>query len=137
MDLRRLFINKTNNTSIHLMRSILSSAFAFAVDFSILTVLVEVAGVHYLISATIGFVVGTTITYLFSISWIFKNRTLKNAKLEYGLYIGIGVAGVLLHDLFIWFFTDIAGIHYMISKMISGSTVFFFNFLARRFLLFR
>ncbi len=119
------------------MRATMASGFAFSVDFGILTFLVEVVHLHYLVSAAAGFVVGTTITYLLSIFWIFPRRKLANQQIEYGLYVGIGVVGIGLNLLLMWILTDLIGLFYMLSRIIAGSTVFFWNFLSRKHLLFR
>ncbi len=115
----------------------MASAFAFSIDFGILTFFVEIVHLHYLISATIGFIVGTTITYLLSILWIFPRRSLSNQQMEYGLYLSIGVVGIGLNLLLMWIFTDLIGVFYMLSRIIAGTTVFFWNFLSRKYLLFR
>lgn len=50
---RDLFVNKSDRTTVHLLRSIFSSNLAFAVDFGILAFLTEAAGMHYLLSKII------------------------------------------------------------------------------------
>jgi hypothetical protein len=64
-------------------------------------------------------------------------NTSENRNLEYWLYIFIGLSGVGLNELFIWLFTDQLHIYYLISKILAGSTVFFYNFFTRKYLLFR
>jgi putative flippase GtrA len=121
---------------ILILRSILSSGSATGVDFLLLIFLVEVVNIHYLIAASLSFVAGTTITYIFSTSWIFSKRSLKNKKTEYTLYIFIGVIGVGLNALLMWLFTEMFHFHYILSKAVSGSMVFFYNFFVRKRLLF-
>ena len=137
MRLREILKGKSDKSSVHLLRAMISSAFGFAVDFAILVLLVEVAGLHYIISASIGFIIGTTITYLLSIFWIFPRRTMKRKAIEYWVFIAVGVIGVLLNDGLLWLFTDVISIYNMISRILSASVVFFWNFLARKRLLFR
>ena len=135
--IRKLFIQKSDKTSIHLLRSIFSSNIAFSVDFGILVLLTEVFHIHYLISAGAGFIVGTTLNYILCIVWVFSKRRIENKQLEYWTFILIGLTGAGLNELFIWFFTEHVNIFYMLSKIISGSTVFFFNFIMRKYVLFR
>lgn len=137
MNLRTVLSGKSDRTPVHLMRSAVSSTIGFAVDFALLVFLVEVAGIHYIVSATIGFAVGTTITYFFSVHWIFSHRNLTRKSAEYMVFIGVGVVGIILNDVLLWFFTDILSIYYMVSRMLGGVMVFFWNFLARKRLLFR
>ena len=134
---RKLFSIKSDKTVIHLLRSIFSSNIAFSVDFGILVLLTEVFHIHYLISNGAGFIIGTTVSYILSIYWVFSKRRLENTHLEYWLFILIGLTGVGLNEIFIWFFTEHLHVYYLISKVISGSTVFFFNFFTRKYVLFR
>ncbi len=137
MIFKGLLTGKSEKTPVHLIRSVISSTLGFSVDFRILVFLVEALGIHYIIAATIGFAVGTTITYVLSILWIFPRRNISRKSAEYMVFIGVGVAGIILNDLLLWLFTDLLSIHYMLSRILGGSMVFFWNFLARKRLLFR
>ncbi len=133
---QKLLVKKSDRTVIHILRSILSSNVSFALDFGILVILTEVVHLHYLISNGIGFMVGTTLNYTLSIFWVFSRRSIRNRNLEYWLYIFMGLSGVGLNELFIWLFTEQLYLYYLISKILAGSTVFVFNFITRKFLLF-
>jgi putative flippase GtrA len=129
-------VDKSDRATVHLVRSIFSSNLAFAVDVGILTALTELAGVHYLISNAIAFMVGTSISYTLSVLWVFNTRSFKSKHAEYWVFILIGGVGVGLNELIIWAVTEHVGLHYLISKVAAGSTVFFFNFYLRRTVLF-
>ena len=131
------FLNKSDLVSIQLVRSILSSFVSFLIDFGILALLTELFSLHYLISAGFGFAAGTTTNYVLCIIWVFNRRAFKRKVLEYGVFVLIGAVGVSLNELFIWLFTEHGGLHYLVSKVISGSIVFFWNFSARKYILFR
>jgi len=135
--LQKLFFKKSDRILIHLLRSIFSSNIAFSVDFGILVLLTEVFHIHYLISAGVGFITGTSVSYVLSIYWVFSRRRLQNARLEYWVFILIGLTGAGFNELFLWFFTEHLHVYYLFSKIISGSTVFFFNFFTRKYVLFR
>jgi len=135
--LKNLLVKKSDQISVSLLRSIPSSNISFALDFGILVFLTEVIGLHYLLSNGIGFMVGTTLNYLLCIFWVFSRRSISNRHLEYWLFIVIGASGVGLNELFIWIFTEKLSIYYLYSKILAGSTVFFYNFFTRRYLLFR
>jgi putative flippase GtrA len=134
---RDLFVNKSDRISVHLLRSVFSSNLAFAVDFGILVLLTEAAGLHYLVSNLAAFITGTTISYLLSVLWVFSRRSLASRHAEYWIFILIGAAGVGLNEALIWAVTEHAGAHYLLSKVIAGCSVFFFNFFTRRRVLFR
>jgi putative flippase GtrA len=133
----RLFVRKSAQLSIHLLRAIFSSNVAFALDFGLLVLLTEVVHLHYLVANIIAFMTGTSLLYALSIFWVFSRRTVQSRHLEYWLFILIGVVGVGFNELFIWLFTEKVHIYYLYSKIIAGSIVFFWNFLSRRFILFK
>lgn len=120
-----------------LSKAVVASFVAYCVDFGIMVFLTEVAGLHYQVSAVAGFYAGTNITYFLSITWIFPHRAVRNRFLEYIVFFTVGTIGVGLNALLLWFCTEVIGIYYMLSKIISGSTVFFWNFYARKHILFR
>jgi putative flippase GtrA len=136
-NVRKLLLQRSDRILITLLRSVPSSMVSFAVDFGILVFLTEIARVHYLLSNGIGFMAGTTLNYLLCIFWVFSKRSIESRHLEYWLFIVIGASGVGLNELLIWFFTDKLLIYYLYSKILAGSSVFFYNFFTRKHLLFR
>jgi len=82
-----------------LIKSVLVSLVAFAIDFAILVALTEAAGLHYLISAALSFLVGTTVSWALSVAWVFPVRRFS-------------------------------------SKVIAAALIFFWNFGARKLVLF-
>ena len=120
-----------------LSRGVVASIIAYSVDVALLAFLTEVVGLHYQVSACISFYVGTNITYILSVTWIFPHRAVKNKIIEYLIFFAVGTVGVGLNALLLWFFTEKIGVYYLLSKVISGSSVFFWNFYARKHILFR
>ena len=134
---RRLFVRKSDRLRVQLLRGIFSSNVAFALDVGLFVLLTEVVQMHYLISAPIAFMIGTSLLYVLSIFWVFSRRSIQSRHLEYWLFILIGGVGVGFNELFIWLFTEKVHIYYLYSKLIAGSIVFFWNFLSRKFILFK
>ncbi|MFW6138095.1 MAG: GtrA family protein [Spirochaetota bacterium] len=133
----KIFLKKSDNTLVHLLRSVISSNIAFCLDVGVLVLLTEVAGIYYLISNLISFVAGGSISYILSVWWVFNKRTLNSKHLEYVIFISIGTAGLGLNELMLWSLTEHINIFYIYSKIIAGSTIFFFNFFLRKYVLFR
>ena len=119
-----------------LIKSVLVSLVAFAIDFAILVAFTEAAGLHYLISAALSFLVGTTVSWALSAAWVFPVRRFSSKAVEYILYIAVGVVGLGLNEALLWVFTEPLGIHYMASKLIAAALIFFWNFGARKLALF-
>jgi putative flippase GtrA len=118
-------------------RSIAVSLLSFAVDLGILVLLTEVARIHYLVSAAFSFLLGTTVSYALSILWVFEVRSFASRWWEYAVFVMVGVVGLGLNEALLWAFTESLGIYYIASKLIAASLVFFWNFGARRWILFR
>lgn len=122
---------------IQLMRYAVVGGVAFMVDYGSLWLLTEFVGLHHLVSAAIAFVLGLTCNYLISTAWVFGESKLASRWVEFTAFAFIGIVGLGLNELIIYLCTDICGLHYMLSKIISTALVFFWNFFARRFLLFK
>jgi putative flippase GtrA len=134
--INKIFFEKTNNTLIQLFRYTFVGGLAFLVDFGLLTFCKEILNLHLLISVTVGFTVGLIVNYLISIFWVFSESKYKNKKIEFLIFAIVGIVGLGLTNMFMWIFTDIIGVHYMISKIITTILVYLWNFFARKYALF-
>lgn len=134
--IHKAFKAETNSTLVQLFRYGFVACVAFAVDFSSLWGFTELAGLHYLVSAALAFLLGVTTNYLIAVRWVFAQRAVKDRRVEAGIYFLIGLAGLALNELIMWSVTEHLHQHYLVSKLISTGLVFFFNFFLRKFLLF-
>jgi putative flippase GtrA len=134
---RKLIKDQTDKTIIQLFRYVFVGGIAFIVDIGSLFIFTEFFGIYYLISAAIAFILGLIANYFLSVNWVFNRRTLGNAKLEFGVFALIGIIGLFLNEIFIWFFTDYLQIYYLLSKIIAAAIILFWNFFARKFTLFK
>ena len=132
----KLFVEPTENVLLQLFRYGFVGGAAFVVDYATLFVLTNNVGVQYLWSAAIAFVLGLVANYLLSISWVFRNRGSLSRWQEFLFFAVIGVVGLGFNELVMYACTDLMHIHYMVSKLISTAIVFFWNFFARKYLLF-
>ncbi|GHU80645.1 hypothetical protein FACS1894145_7230 [Bacteroidia bacterium] len=136
MKLEKIFVTGTNNTLLQLFRYTIVGGGAFVVDFGLLYMLTHFLHLHYLLSATISFIAGLLVNYVFSTLWVFNKKTVRNKYLEFLIFAIIGVIGLGFNDLFMWIFTDRCGLYYMWSKVITTAVVYFWNFFARKYVLF-
>lgn len=134
--LRTLLTAPTKNLFVQLFRYTFSGGVAFVADFGLLYVLTDVLGVYYLLSSVVGFLAGQVITYLFSAYWIFTQRRFDNRLHEFALFVIIGVVGLLITALFMWLFTDLLHVHYLLSKVLTTIIATGWSFSARKFFLF-
>lgn len=131
-----LFQKPTNNVLVQLIRYGFVGGVAFVADYGSLFVFTEYLGVHHLVSAALAFVIGLTINYLLSISWVFAQAASGNRWVEFLVFAIIGVIGLGLNELIIYVGTDLCGLHYMLSKVLSTGIVFFWNFFARKYIIY-
>ena len=128
---------KYRTLAVQLLKYGVVGAIAFGVDFGSLWLLHSVAGMHHLLAAAIAFILGLTCNYLLSTAWVFGESRLKSTAAEFTAFALIGVVGLGLNELIIFLAADVVGLQVMVAKLISTALVFFWNFFARRFLLFR
>lgn len=135
--LDKLFKEPTDDTPIQLFRYTFVGGFAFLVDFGSLFLLTELAGLHYLISASLAFLLGLATNYTISVLWVFHESRFSSRWLEFALFAGIGVIGLGINDVSMGICTEWLGVHYLLSKLVSTVIVYLWNFFARKYLLFR
>lgn len=135
--LKTLFRDKPGSLVGQLLRYAVVGGISFVVDYGSLWLLTEMAGVPYLWSAAIAFILGLTCNYILSTRWVFGESRIRNAWGEFAAFALIGVVGLGLNELIMYACTDGLGFHYMFSKIVSTGIVFFWNFLARRFIVFK
>ena len=133
----KLFYGSTDKLLVQFVRYFFVGGFAFVVDFGLLYIFTEYAGLHYLLSATLSFIAGLLVNYIISCLWVFNGSKFKNRLVEFLFFAAIGVVGLALNDALIWLFTDCIGTHYMFSKIVAAAMVYLWNFFARKYLVFR
>lgn len=131
-----LITDKTCNAFIQFCSYTFAGGIAFIVDICSLFILTDIFKIHYLISAAMAFMLGTTVKYFLSISWVFSKRRLHKKQFEFGIFAIIGVVGLGINEIIIWYFTEYISFHYLLSKLFSACSVFLWNFFVRKFLLF-
>ena len=136
--LLKLFLtHKSDNQLLQLIRYLVSGGCSFCIDFGTLFILTEFVGIHYLISSILAFILAMTTNYLISILWVFNKRKMDNTLHEFGIFMSISVTGLALNTAFMWTFTEYINLHYLISKIVATALVFFWNFTAKRNILFK
>ena len=121
---------------VRLVRYIGAGGLAFVVDYAALVGFTEFLNIHYLASATAGFALGSIVCYVLSVLWVFDERRYRNRSTELMLFVAIGICGLCLNNLMIWAGTEGIGLPYQVSKLLAAGGVLFFNYTARRVVLF-
>lgn len=128
----KLFKQPTDNIFIQMFRYVFVGGTAFAVDFFFLYFFSDICGIYYLISAVLSFIISVLVNYIMSTKWVFNQDNIENKVLEFNLFILISTIGLVFTEILLWLFTDVFGLYYLLSKIISAIIVMFWNFIARR-----
>ena len=135
MTIKDLLFNKTNNTFYQFTRYIFVGAVATVADFSLLYILTEFAGLHYLISAALAFIAGALVNFSLCTIWIFPGSKYNMTK-GFVLFFTIGIVGLILNEIILFILVDLFDMWYMLAKAFSTIIVLFWNFFARKKLVF-
>ena len=135
--LNRMMSGRSDRLGMQLFRYVVVGGVSFVVDYGLLYLLTERAGIHYLLSATCSFLAGLTVNYLISIRWVFGRSRSGSRLTEFLLFGVIGVVGLLLNNLLLWLLTDGLQLHYMVSKLVTALLVLCWNFGGRKTVLSR
>lgn len=136
--IEKLLKGPSGDLRIQAFRYFISGGTAFLADTGLLALLTELFGrEHLLLWTGIAFAVGLAITYLFSILWVFDRRSMKSRTAEITVFVLIGLVGLGLTELLMWLLAQQAGLHYLLSKIVTTALVFVWNFAAKKLLLFR
>ncbi len=119
-----------------LLRVFVTSLAALSVDIGVLIFLKELVKFPYLLSSGLSFLAGLLTNYELSTRWAFKTRPVTNRKKEFLLFALIGIIGLILNQSILWALTQHASFYYLASKAVAVIVVFFWNYLARRYMLF-
>ena len=132
----QLAIRKFGNILAELARYSVVGGVAFVADFGSLYVFTDLLGVYYLLSAALAFFLGLIVNYRLSVCWVFETRSVGSQRKEFVIFLTIGLVGLALNELFMWWATGMMGLHYMRSKAVSTGFVYLWNFFARKYILF-
>jgi putative flippase GtrA len=119
------------------VRYLLVGGLAFVVDYALLVLFTELAGVNYLVSAVIGFAAGLAVSYFLCTTIVFARRSCPNRHFEFAIFSMIGVVGLGLTELILWLSEEVLHVDYRYAKVVAAAAVMAWNFSVRRAVLFR
>ena len=125
-------MNKYRDIGLQFIKYFGAALVGYVVDFGTLIICKEIFGLHYLISATAGFVLGLVVVYVLSNKYVFGESKLQSKRQELLLFAVIGLVGLVILNILMWALTSGAGINYLVSKIAATVIVYIWNFFARR-----
>ncbi len=126
----------TRESILEVFRYGLGTIIALAVDVGVLTLLVSGLRFHYILAATISFVVGGVVLYVLSVRFVFRHRRISDIRVEMSSFIALGVLGLAIQTVVMATAVQQMHVHYLVAKLASAGCTFFVNYALRRSLLF-
>ena len=134
--LRKWLTEPVDNIAVQVPRALIASALAALLDFAVLIVLVESLSWQPAAAAVVGYLVGGVLQYILCSVWVFPNAptNLATGFLAFTILslVGLFITWVTVLVLFDWFRAP-----YPLAKVAALGLAFAWNFLSRKFLLFK
>jgi putative flippase GtrA len=133
-------ISNKRNIVGQFLRYFVTGGLAFIVDFGFFSLALYYFDIHYLIANLIGLMAGNVVNYLLSLGWVFsaeKRKMEKHRMLEITVFVVISLIGVGLNEVLMLFMVGKLSLNEMFSKVVAAGVVLVYNFLARKFILFK
>jgi putative flippase GtrA len=125
-----------DNTLLQVPRALMVSALAAALDFGILIVLVEGVGWNPLGAACVSYLLGGVLQYVLCAVWVFPAAP-ENVPMGVVLFILLSLVGLGITWATMGLLHNLAHVNYALTKCVALGLAFWWNFLSRKFLLFK
>ena len=137
--------NGVKELGMEFFRYLLVGGSAFVVDFGVLYLTktflfcgIGITGVY--IATALGFTAGLVYNYILSMIFVFKRakeKTQGKTVRAFLVFSLIGVIGLGITELGMYLGVQLLDFHYLIVKVVMAAIVLMWNYLARKFLIFR
>lgn len=108
---------------------------ATALDYGIMVILTEWAGVYYLFSSTISFMLSLLFNYVCSMRFVFERKKGQSRGKELVIFSVLSLMGLVLNQAVLWLLVERQHIYYMVSKAAAAVLVMGWNFVSRKLFL--
>jgi len=121
---------------VQLVRSLIVSFLAVIVNFGGSFVFKQELKWNYLLATTISFYLGVLVNYYLSVKWVFATRKLASRHAEFAIFVVITTVGWLFNEAIIAGMVEVLNTGFWLALLVATILVFFWNFLARKKLLY-
>ena len=104
----------------------------FFIDYGIMVLLTEVAGIVYLVSSACSFTVSVIVNYILSVTFVFETDKEKCRIKEFIVFVFLSIIGLGINQLCMWFGVELLHISYLIVKIGATAVVMVYNFISRK-----
>jgi putative flippase GtrA len=94
--------------------------------------LTEKAGVYYMISSIFSFIIAMSSNFILNKIWTFKENVKLEIRKKYLHFSLVSVSALLVNLLFLYIFTEVLGIYYIISQILAIGIALIINFFGNK-----
>ena len=120
----------------HIARYFVVGGVCALVDLGVFFAFAKLLGMPYLRVAAGGFVVATLLNYFLSVRFVFVSGARFRKRWEVALVFAVSAVGLGLNQLILALCVEQLGLELVLSKIAATGCVFFWNYFARRVLVF-
>ena len=107
----------------------------FFIDYGIMVLLTEVAGIVYLVSSACSFTVSVIVNYILSVTFVFETDKEKSRIKEFIVFVFLSIIGLGINQLCMWFGVELLHISYLFVKIGGTAVVMVYNFISRKLII--
>lgn len=130
----KLLYSNHKKDMMQAIKYIITGGASFVSDYSMFLILIH--SFHYEIATYAGLIIGLIVNYLMSKIWVFKNNNSVDTR-EIISFIIVTAIGFAFTGIGMYIGVDILHIDEKIAKLIVAILVFVFNFLARKYVVWK
>ncbi len=119
------------------IKYIFSGGTAAVIDLSLLYLLTDGFGLHYIASTTLAFLAAFGVSFSLQKFWTFGDESMERVHTQLAMYLIIAVINLFVNAGFMYVLVDIAGVWYFLAQIITGATMACYGFLLYRHIIFR
>jgi putative flippase GtrA len=134
--LLRYVAGPVESTLLQVPRALVASGLAAALDMGLLVLLVEQVGWQPLAAATLSYLIGGVLQYVLCAVWVFPAAP-QSAALGFTAFTVLSLVGLGITWATIAVVHDLAHVNYALAKIVALGLAFTWNFLSRKYLVFR
>jgi putative flippase GtrA len=131
--LKRWLADPVDSLAVQVPRALVASVLAAIIDCSVLFFLADIAGWERIPAAVIGYLAGSVVQFILCAHWVFAGAP-HNAAGGFVAFLVLSLFGLAITWLTI---ALLGGVHLALAKTVALGLAFNWNFLSRKYLLFR
>jgi putative flippase GtrA len=121
LDILRFNIREIDGSRV--IRFIISGVLGLGVNVGVLYLFTRMFGLWYLASATLSFIISTSVSFLLQKFWTFGNSTLNKVNREFAVYLMIGLLNLCANDIILFVLVHFGEIHFVVGQLVTSAII--------------